>query len=499
MTAGDRIVYKLKFNKKTNTDNNDVYLILLNYLEHDKQDRVTKDKDYSSIDLESLDFTELELHEWEEGDNNYLEEVETRGFAVVPTNIENFTADDENLHYEEFDVYLSKEQEYLLKSICKSPSKADLILAPAGTGKTILGLHIMAELSYGKDVAYFTLSRPLLELSRKRIKNIIDSSMDGYNRKIEFNDLNEYCCKMLKVDQRPFSYNGFKQNCSMLFNNDDKIGFKLWSEIRGRIKGSIGEDTFQDKSILQSSIKSESEGRLLKELEKNVYLKNSQTKKNRKRWRILDREKGKLSKEIIQKSPALATLANFSYELTEDLNQISGYRTNIKMFLSLEDYLQRQNSAEEKQRALNIYSAFEKYQKYLNNNIIMDDNDLARHSIAEIEKTHNYKGFFDLIVVDEVQDYTEVQILFLTKLLKDKGRIIFIGDLHQLIHASNFSETRLKQILKNHYNINVGTNRLEKNFRNQRYIVELANQLSLTRKKQSLVRMHSKGKKSILL
>lgn len=89
---------------------------------------------------------------------------------------------------------------------------------------------------------------------------------------------------------------------------------------------------------------------------------------------------------------------------------------------------------------------------------------------------------FDFIVIDEVQDLSVVQIYLLYNLLKDKKAIFFTGDYHQIINPTYFNFGNLINLFYAN-DVSVKKSILTKNYRSQKYIVELCKGLVAIRKK----------------
>ncbi|BAY88189.1 MULTISPECIES: UvrD-helicase domain-containing protein [unclassified Tolypothrix] len=84
-----------------------------------------------------------------------------------------------------------------------------------------------------------------------------------------------------------------------------------------------------------------------------------------------------------------------------------------------------------------FYSAFTYwYQRKIKENGRFDDIDLTRKAL-EVVIENNLKDY-RLIVCDEVQDFTELQLEFLMRLVAPTGNLFFAGDLHQMISPSGF-------------------------------------------------------------
>ncbi|MEI6858166.1 ankyrin repeat domain-containing protein [Psychrilyobacter sp.] len=109
------------------------------------------------------------------------------------------------------------------------------------------------------------------------------------------------------------------------------------------------------------------------------------------------------------------------------------------------------------------------YQEWLTERVYLDENDLARRVIL------SNKEIFDCIICDEVQDLTEVEIYMLKTLVKNGKNLLLSGDIHQIINPTYFRFSRVKSLF---YKVEYTEKQLGKNYRSQKKIVNLANELS---------------------
>lgn len=151
-------------------------------------------------------------------------------------------------------------------------------------------------------------------------------------------------------------------------------------------------------------------------------------------------------------------------------------RDTSRHFLLLEDYLNLNNnySMLNKKQKIEVYKICEKYNIWKKENLYYDSNDLALLCLTKREN-------FDFIVVDEVQDFTEVEIFLLFSLVKNKNNLLIAGDIHQMIAFNAFSFERMRNLYYGE-NIKVFESLLSKNYRNSKLIVDLANILTDIRK-----------------
>jgi len=143
--------------------------------------------------------------------------------------------------------------------------------------------------------------------------------------------------------------------------------------------------------------------------------------------------------------------------------------------LTREAYLSlgtRQSIFETKQREA-IYDLFEKYQIWLKETNQFDSNLIAHQWQAHAEAT------YDFVVVDEVQDLTNVQLALVLRSLKTAGQFLLCGDSNQIVHPNFFSWGAVKSLfwrdptLAERQALSV----LTVNYRNASHITRVANTL----------------------
>ncbi|WP_179947526.1 ankyrin repeat domain-containing protein, partial [Wolbachia endosymbiont of Cylisticus convexus] len=121
-----------------------------------------------------------------------------------------------------------------------------------------------------------------------------------------------------------------------------------------------------------------------------------------------------------------------------------------------------------------IYDFFKEYREFIEKDSEYYDPNLIAYKCTEAKE-------YDAVIVDEVQDLTESTLDLILKSLKDesKGNFLLCGDVNQVIHPSFFSLSRLKSSLSNKYEKNQKLKlcNLEKNYRNSKQVIELANRI----------------------
>lgn len=144
---------------------------------------------------------------------------------------------------------------------------------------------------------------------------------------------------------------------------------------------------------------------------------------------ILDKDK-KVIFEDLKKIYKICT--TFEYRKVEE--------SLDKRILSLEEYLSlgKEVSIYSEDERKIIYAIAVNYQQYLDSNNLYDDNDLAGLSIVKLKEESKIP--FQFLVIDEVQDLTEIQIYLIYNLVECKDNIFFAGDIHQIINGRTLSE-----------------------------------------------------------
>ena len=121
-----------------------------------------------------------------------------------------------------------------------------------------------------------------------------------------------------------------------------------------------------------------------------------------------------------------------------------------------------------------VYDIVKRYDKWLLEMNLMDINQIAA-DIIRSGAEHKY----DMIMIDEVQDFTELQLFMLMKLAKTVTRVIFCGDINQNVRPTFFMFERLYNIYYSLGCKNAKDNMytLTKNYRSCKEIVLLLNKI----------------------
>lgn len=119
-----------------------------------------------------------------------------------------------------------------------------------------------------------------------------------------------------------------------------------------------------------------------------------------------------------------------------------------------------------------IYSLFLKYLELLKK-------DFYDHNIISFRYLDLIKKKYDYVVIDEVQDLTNIQIKLLLNSLSSEENFILCGDSNQIVHPNFFSWSKVKSLFYDGLNVNRKEILflLKKNYRNSVNIVSVANDI----------------------
>lgn len=183
------------------------------------------------------------------------------------------------------------------------------------------------------------------------------------------------------------------------------------------------------------------------------------------------------SKWLIQMSrTAQFQDANKLYE--EFKGVLTGNQINAP-YLKREEYLAlgvKQSIFQKEERAL-VYDIFQKYLLFLQEAGFYESN------ILSFERLSFCLPRYDFVVVDEVQDFTPIQLQLIFRLLILPQHFILCGDSNQIVHPNFFSWSKIKSLFyleSTPYPIEV-TRILNKNYRNAPTIMQFANKILKTK------------------
>ncbi len=132
-----------------------------------------------------------------------------------------------------------------------------------------------------------------------------------------------------------------------------------------------------------------------------------------------------------------------------------------------------------------IYRIAQRYQAWLAEEGRSDRIDLCRRALAESRKPRQGKRY-DVVVCDEVQDLTELEVAFVLSLSarQDLAGVLLTGDTQQIVNPSGFRWAEVRRLAGKaaHAKTAPPVLRLRRNLRSVRPVVDLANALLLLRR-----------------
>ncbi len=162
------------------------------------------------------------------------------------------------------------------------------------------------------------------------------------------------------------------------------------------------------------------------------------------------------------------------YKLFEEFKGVITGSAPEKPYLSLDEYLAlgvRQSvfPLDEREEA---YRFFDKYLAFLREEKLYDSNILAQSYRPLV------RPVYDHVVIDEVQDMTNVQLSLVLKSLKKSHRFLLCGDANQIVHPNFFSWAGLKTMFYDTGDLSADIVRvLHTNYRNASEVTELSNRI----------------------
>lgn len=162
-----------------------------------------------------------------------------------------------------------------------------------------------------------------------------------------------------------------------------------------------------------------------------------------------------------------------AYKVFEEFKGVITGSIVDKAHLSKEDYLglgikQSIFSTEER---IGIYDLFTKYLDWMTETNLYDSNILSYSLLGKINSE------FDYVVVDEVQDITNIQLMLILKSLHNPNNFVLCGDSNQIVHPNFFSWANIKSLFYNQDLKGDIVRILVTNYRNTPEVTQIANQL----------------------
>ncbi|MDQ6964351.1 MAG: AAA family ATPase [Mariprofundales bacterium] len=169
---------------------------------------------------------------------------------------------------------------------------------------------------------------------------------------------------------------------------------------------------------------------------------------------------------------------NDPHKLMEEFKGVITGTMSSAGWLSRGEYLQlgiKQSIFQPDERE-EVYKLFESYHRFIDRESLYDSNIIC-HQYAE-----RVQPRYDLIIIDEVQDITSVQLALVLKSLYQDGEFIICGDSNQIVHPNFFSWSKIKSFFyREQTNAHAQPRELitvlNTNYRNSPEVTEVANRL----------------------
>lgn len=171
-----------------------------------------------------------------------------------------------------------------------------------------------------------------------------------------------------------------------------------------------------------------------------------------------------------------ATRLRDGHKLYEEFRGVITGPVGDQPWLSREQYLElgvKQSIFTEEERP-GVYALFERYLEFLKTEKLYDAN-IVSHRYLELAEPR-----YDFIVVDEVQDITNIQLYLILKTLRVAGQFMLCGDSNQIVHPNFFAWSSVKSLffkerdLTGHGEV---VRILHSNYRNSTVVTEAANRI----------------------
>ena len=165
-----------------------------------------------------------------------------------------------------------------------------------------------------------------------------------------------------------------------------------------------------------------------------------------------------------------------AHKLFEEFRGVITGPATDKSWLSRADYLAlgiKESIFLSEERAT-VYDVFEKYLVFLQEQHLYDSN-IVSHQYLQLSQPR-----YDFIIVDEVQDLTNIQLYLIIKSLHQAQDFILCGDSNQIVHPNFFSWSKVKSLFYRQSDIQTSDELiriLNTNYRNSPQVTEIANKI----------------------
>lgn len=333
---------------------------------------------------------------------------------------------------------LSPEQKEIVETIDKNI----LVQGVAGSGKTNICIDkiiFTASKNYSGKTLYTTFSHGLLIDTKLKVENYkkdLEKILENYKQnRIKFLDNNH----KKALENRLGIY---------FFSEDDDNIFKKIEKIINYLTNKVDYLLIED--LYKSKFKDDSEF-VGEEYFVNKYSNNLSNHQIQKCFNKLST----YSKEVVFKE-IYGMILGF-YNIETNSNE-----------LSLDEYINKRSGSIPKDMCETIYQIALDYKQHCNKNGLLDNNSASARLLSNANKDFEYS----LAIIDEVQDYTQVNLNLFKKI---SLKLFAVGDALQMINPSYFNFGYLKNLM---YEKDLTTVKvLESNYRSTEKITDIIDKL----------------------
>ncbi|MBQ9792311.1 MAG: hypothetical protein IJW32_01005 [Clostridia bacterium] len=328
------------------------------------------------------------------------------------------------------------------KEIVETVDKNILVQGVAGSGKTNICIDKIIFTScknYTGKVLYTTFSRGLLTDTKLKVENYV-KDLEFVLNKHKTNDILFLDDNHKKALENKLGIYFFSDDDNLIFDKIERVIFYL----KNKVDYLLIEDIY--KARFGNNEKFVNQNYFI-----NSYSKNLTNHQIEKCFNKLS----KFSKEIIYKEIFGMIFGFYSLEDKFDI-------------MPLDRYIEERKNSFSKQECETIYQIAVDYKKHCQKNNLLDNNSASKKIIENLTDDFEYS----LSIIDEVQDYTQVNLCLFKKL---SLKLFCVGDALQMINPAYFSFGYLKNLLYEKDLTDVST--LKHNYRNSAKIESIIDAL----------------------
>ncbi|MEG2090431.1 UvrD-helicase domain-containing protein [Niameybacter sp.] len=432
VSAGNRVLFMKGKDVEGLEEQDQDALVLLEFCTHDKQILTAREK--AQVNLEGYlgeseqdrqSSNDVLRHQLEELLEQSVEQVARRHAERLEYNLAtSITRPFKYMNIEDL-VNLDKLQGIFYlnaeqRRCVNQPFAPFLLFGSAGSGKTTIGVYKLIQLLTGDPnlkVGYFTYSAQLSDTAKKIYANVKRNELSEEERRLQEGSIDFYPIKM-------------------------------YLRQYGGARKIVEYEQFHQ------------------EFYREAYANYMQTPKYKKACK--GKEAYDVWKEIRGILKGFGGI-NWDLEVLKTSNGMLLEEVYIKLDAKYSPY-----NLEERQF---LYKLACDYCEWLKRGNLYDENDLAR----AVLKSGTQFACYDWIVIDEVQDLSELEFYMLLNLVKSPENFLMSGDYHQTITPTYFDTRRIVNFLERHklrYKEDENQVFLCTNYRNPQKMVEVGNHIA---------------------